>query len=330
MNLHAERHLQTSAQLIAAYDGKEPLASYLKKYFSMHKKHGSKDRKAIVANCYAHFRTLASKFPLGEHISDQINQEALIQSYSLQPLLFLRIRPGKKTNVLQSLQSAAIVFKQIGDDVLALQNTISIDKVLQINKEVVIQDLNSQAFKKILSSIRDQVKSVWDVCAASGGKSILMYDVLDKPYLTLTDIRASIIHNAQKRLSEAKVPVVQFAVQDMSKPVTFSKTFDLVFADVPCSGSGTWGRTPEQLAFFTTSYLSYYTSLQQQIVANCVKAVKPGGYFIYATCSIYKDENELQVQSILKEHSFELISEQYFVGYDQQADTLYGALLKKK
>ena len=108
------------------------------------------------------------------------------------------------------------------------------------------------------------------------------------------------------------------------------KTFDLIFADVPCSGSGTWGRTPEQLAFFTTSYLSYYTSLQQQIVANCVKAVKPGGYFIYATCSIYKDENELQVQSILKEHSFELISEQYFVGYDQQADTLYGALFKKK
>lgn len=330
MHPHEAKHLQTSLTLVQSYDGKEPFATYLKKYFALNKKHGSKDRKAISHHCYDYFRKMAAQFPLKDQISSQIDVDALINAYSKQPFLFLRIRPGKLHKVNQQLQNAKIDFITIKEDAIAIQNTTALDAIIQINKDVVIQDLNSQAFSSILTCIKKEVKTVWDVCAASGGKSILMYDVLDKPALTLTDIRASILHNAEKRLAIAKVPVIQFAVKDISQSMSFSNTFDLVFADVPCSGSGTWGRTPEQLAFFDQAQLIHYTTLQERIIANCMKAVKKGGYLIYATCSIYAAENENQVKKILQDASFELITEQYFTGYHQQADTLFGALFKKK
>jgi hypothetical protein len=52
---HQNQHQETAQKLITAYQGPEPLAAYLKKYFAANKKHGSKDRKSISAFCYAHF-----------------------------------------------------------------------------------------------------------------------------------------------------------------------------------------------------------------------------------------------------------------------------------
>ena len=79
-------------------------------------------------------------------------------------------------------------------------NAVKIDEVLLLNKEVVVQDLNSQRvfdfFKQNKRSDEKTLLSVWDTCAASGGKSILIHDVLkSKVKITASDIRENILSN---------------------------------------------------------------------------------------------------------------------------------------
>jgi 16S rRNA (cytosine967-C5)-methyltransferase len=330
--MHQVIHQNIAHKLLEDYQGLEPLANYLKKYFAANKKHGSRDRKSISAFCYAHFREMITPFPMQDAISKEIDMPLFIASHQTQPLLFIRIRPWQREKVIQKLQTAQIQFKVIGEHTLAMANTTSLQAVLELNKEAVIQDLNSQAIASLLKLVptsMDQVMHVWDACAASGGKSILMYDYLDNIKIHVTDVRESILFNCEKRLQEAGIRPTSLQVVDLTYPFEIKKQFDFVFADVPCSGSGTWGRTPEQLQYFKPAELEKYTKLQAQIIHNIIPAIRKDGYLLFATCSVFEKENEQNISALLATGKFKVIAQQYFKGYQQQADTLFGALLQK-
>jgi 16S rRNA (cytosine967-C5)-methyltransferase len=325
-------HQTIADKLLAEYKGQEPLAAYLKKYFDANKKHGSKDRKNISALCYAYFRKTANSVPLENLISDQIDSAAFVQSHQTQPLLFIRIRPWQKEKVIEKLNAANIAFKEISATTIAFENTTSLQNILELNKEAVIQDLNSQALAELLQLVPTSDEhpiQVWDACAASGGKTILMFDTMSNIRMHLSDVRESILFNADKRLKEAGIRPASVQEIDLTVPFEIKKPFDFVFADVPCSGSGTWGRTPEQLAYFTAAQLNKYTTLQAKILANIIPTVKLGGHLLFATCSVYKVENENNVDALLATGKFKVVKQQYFKGYTQQADTLFGAFLEK-
>ena len=173
---------------------------------------------------------------------------------------------------------------------------------------------------------------VWDACAASGGKSIMAKDRLGKIRLTVSDVRESILHNLKKRFSEAGIGNFQTLVADLATadPLSPGDLFDLVIADVPCSGSGTWGRTPEQLYFFREGKIMDYSQLQQRILYTVLPHVKPGGYLLYITCSVFRQENEEQVAFITKDQRFTLLRQECLKGYDKKADTMFAALLRKE
>jgi 16S rRNA (cytosine967-C5)-methyltransferase len=331
--LHYVVHQHIAESLLAKYKGEEPLANYLKKYFAANKKHGSKDRKNISAICYAHFRDQFKIFPLRSHVSEMIDIAAFEASHKKQPLLFIRVRPWQMELVQAKLKAVAIEFQVVGEDCLSFANTTSLQQVLDINKDAVIQDLSSQGLASLLKLVPtslDRPIQVWDACAASGGKTILMFDYLSNIKIHVSDVRESILHNAEKRLAEANIRPASMQVIDLTKPFEIKQPFDFVFADVPCSGSGTWGRTPEQLAYFTQANLEKYTSLQARIVQNILPTVKLNGHLLFATCSVYKEENEKNVGAILATGKFKLVQQQqYFIGYDKQADTLFGALLER-
>jgi 16S rRNA (cytosine967-C5)-methyltransferase len=330
--MHYAVHQDIANKLLAAYHGEEPLANYLKKYFAANKKHGSKDRKNISALCYTHFRNTVSDFPLANKISDQINAERFVASHQTQPLLFIRIRPWQKEKVIEKLAAANIEYKEVAENAFAFTNTTSLQNSLELNKEAVIQDLNSQALAQLLLLVPTSVAhpiQVWDACAASGGKTILMFDTMSNIRMHLSDIRESILYNADKRLQEAGIRPASVQEIDLTEAFDIKKPFDFVFADVPCSGSGTWGRTPEQLAYFTQAQLNKYTQLQSQILHNIIPTVKLNGHLLFVTCSVYKDENEKNVEALIATGKFKVVKQQYFTGYDQQADTLFGALLEK-
>jgi 16S rRNA (cytosine967-C5)-methyltransferase len=330
---HQNQHQEVAQKLLAAYQGQEPLAAYLKKYFAANKKHGSRDRKSISAFCYAHFRTMHANFPLQDAVSKEIDLPVFIHSHTIQPLLFIRIRPWQKEKVVATLQAAAVEYTEVNENCFAFLNTTSLQNILALNKEAVIQDLNSQALATLLNHVPTSIETpiqVWDACAASGGKTILMFDTMQNIRMHVSDVRESILFNADKRLQEAGIRPASLQVIDLTHPFEIKKPFDFVFADLPCSGSGTWGRTPEQIAFFKKENLNYYTQLQTKIIENILPTVKLNGHLLIATCSVYAAENEAHVAAILAQGQFELIEQRYFKGYTQQADTLFGAILKRR
>lgn len=273
---------------------------------------------------------LAEVFPWQDQCSEGIDANAFIRSHFQQPLLFLRVRPGKKKQVTLKLQG--IPFEWIGDDGIALENSTNIKDLLKLNEEVVVQDISSQETGKLMQKVQLTANpGVWDCCAASGGKSILVSDIFPSRSLTVSDVRPGILSNLHNRLREAGLTVNESHVIDLSdvNSILPSRQFDLVIADVPCSGSGTWGRTPEQLYFFDPQKIDYYAKLQSKIIDRVADAVKPGGYLLYCTCSVFKEENETQVDRFLENHSFEKTNQQLIRGYQRRSDTLFASLLHK-
>ncbi|MGC4231404.1 MAG: Fmu (Sun) domain protein [Niabella sp.] len=365
-------HLNTAVSIVEQYKGEVPFVHFIKKYFSAHKKFGSKDRREITALCYCFFRlgrsypwlsieqkmikgyqlskegwpgewigffaacnlpgeTPRDIFPFKSDVSTGIDRAAFEQSHLIQPDLFLRIRPGYEQAVTAKLRSANIDFEIAGKTV-RLPNSTKTGDIITVNREAVVQDLNSQNVGMLLEKNRSQILNpgpaidVWDCCAASGGKSILVKDIFPHIILTVSDIRPSIIYNLKMRFATAGIKNYSAFVADAAT-ASPDKEFDLIVADVPCSGSGTWARTPEQLSFFKENQVDEYAALQSSIVTNAIRHLRPGGYLLYITCSVFKKENEQRVGE-LQVKGMRLVQQEVLTGYSNKADTMFAALLR--
>jgi 16S rRNA (cytosine967-C5)-methyltransferase len=268
-------------------------------------------------------------FPFNDELSTKIDFLEFNKSVLTQPHLFLRIRPGKQTKALKQLEEAGIKFTLLNNDCIQLDNQSKIDEVVDIDGDVVVQDYNSQRTIEVVSDYYKEGSkvSVWDCCAASGGKSILVHDHYPAARLTVSDVRESILINLRNRFKRAGIRGYESFVTDLSvENFSRDKQYDLVLCDAPCSGSGTWSRTPEQLYFFKREKIDEYAELQKKIVNSASRALKQGGYLLYITCSVFSKENEEVVEFIQSNLSLRLSSMQYLKGYERKADTLFVAL----
>lgn len=275
-------------------------------------------------------------FPFKNLLNAEIDANEFIQSLLIQPDSFLRVRPGKFSQVHEALVNAEIQFSVESETCLRIANGQSFDKHISLDKDAVVQDFSSQKVFQWLGN-HPEIKSknrleVWDCCAASGGKSILISDVLiNKPQLTVTDIRKNIIHNLRERLGRARIPLQRAVVADLTvgqSPFP-EESFDVIIADVPCSGSGTWARTPEQLVWFKTEDVNTYRQKQLAICKTVVPQLKQGGYLIYITCSVFEKEN-MGVVKELESLGLQLLNASVICGYNGKADTMFCAVLKKE
>ena len=381
-------YLNSAVQILSEYDGKSPFSLFIRKFFSHHKKFGSRDRRLIADYCFQYFRIgkalpdssmeeriligrflcstgsnrmlevhkpewnelaslsleeklnvlnvdqdelLNALFPWKEELSKGIEFNNFVASYFIQPDVFLRIRPGNNETVRLKLKGHHIPAKKISDATLSIEANSKVDQVLNIDSEVVIQDLSSQRVGEFISPLlKEDNLNVWDCCAASGGKSIMAYDINPTIQLTVSDVRENILHNLKSRFEVAGIQNYKSAQLDLTKTNSVPDSpFDVIIADVPCTGSGTWGRTPEQLFYFDTSKIEEYTNLQRTIVSNALPNLSIGGYLVYITCSVFKKENEENAEFFKSEFGLEEISQELLKGYDQKADSMFVSLLKK-
>jgi len=272
-------------------------------------------------------------FPLYQHVSEGIDAGHFSKSHVIQPELFLRVRPGRKDKTLEQLQQHNIAYHELSESCIALKNASKLDNVIDLNKDAVVQDYNSQQVGKFFETIIKErgiaPLRAWDCCAASGGKSILAYDLFPSILLSVSDVRTSILHNLQQRFAAAGLNRYEWFVADATKPVEQAKQYDLVICDAPCSGSGTWGRTPEHLVFFEEDRIQQYANLQQKILTNVMPHVQPGGYLLYITCSVFREENEAAVDFINKNNKFQLVQQEILKGYCKKADSMFAALFRQ-
>lgn len=271
-------------------------------------------------------------FPWQYELSEQIEAYPFSASFLQQPHLYLRLRPGKEKPVLQKIQAAGINPLYADSRSIALPNSTRIEEIIQLDNDAVVQDLNSQqVLDPLYAALDDKGKrlTLWDSCAASGGKSLLAHDLFEDLDLTASDVRPSILHNLQARFKRAGIINYKSFVADVSSPAFSTRSrYDVVICDAPCSGAGTWSRTPEQLYSFQPDKINYYADLQKRIARNASRAVKKGGYFVYITCSVFRKENEEVAQYLKENAGIQLESLLYFKGYASKADTLFAALFR--
>jgi len=265
-------------------------------------------------------------FPWKDELSEGIDHHAFCLSFLRQPDLFLRIRPGNEQQVLSKVKEAAHEF--IPPFTLRLPNGTKVETLFTPDKEVVIQDYSSQRIAGFLQSPASPVV-FWDACAASGGKSILAYDMIPGIIITVSDIRESILKNLQQRFRQAGITKFYSFIADLTRkdPALSSDTLpcNLVLADVPCTGSGTWSRTPEELFFFNPGKILTYSAAQRAIVGNIVPRLAPGAALVYTTCSVFRKENEAITGLLREKFGLKQVQAGAIKGYDQKADTMYAA-----
>ncbi|WP_207492883.1 Fmu (Sun) domain-containing protein [Aridibaculum aurantiacum] len=263
-------------------------------------------------------------------VSEGLKLTAFSLSHLRQPKLFIRTRPGKTKAVQAKLDAANIAYEQPAENIFSFTNNTRLEDVLTLHKEYVVQDLSSQRVGNMMK-LPVGAGTVWDCCAASGGKAIMAYDLLQVQKLLVTDVRDSIIKNLVARFRESGIRNYNHLVVDVTNEAAVKKAlgkqlFNLVICDAPCSGSGTWGRTPEQLYYFSTDKIKHYSELQKKIAVNAAQHVAAGGYFLYITCSVLQQENEDVVDWILKHTPLQLAKKELLKGYDEYADSMFAAL----
>lgn len=156
-----------------------------------------------------------------------------------------------------------------------------------------IQDESSM--QAVLAAGLTGNERVLDLCAAPGGKSMMAADILRSrgngtvEARDLTEAKTVLLYENKKRCRMDNVTICQadatvFCPEDAER-------FDVVLADVPCSGLGIIGKKPDIKLFMTPEQEAELCVLQKEILANAVRYVKPGGTLVFSTCTLNKEEN---------------------------------------
>ncbi len=139
-----------------------------------------------------------------------------------------------------------------------------------------------------------------DACAAPGGKTLILAERHLRARIVACESSAPRFAQLRKRLGSLDERVE--CRQADATALTEEAAFDLVLADVPCSGTGTLGRNPEIRHRLRLEDLTRQAERQRAILAAALRAVRPGGCVIYSTCSLEPEENQQVVAAVLAAH----------------------------
>ncbi len=287
------------------------------------------EKVSFIEKEYGDFLDLV--FPFSSSLSKTIEKRAFIISHFVQPNLYIRLKHGMEKKVKTALKEHAVSFEVLSEQTLSLPNGTNLQQIKSLEGSYEVQDWASQQSLNVVDVKANE--SWWDCCAASGGKSLLLLDKEPNIKLLVSDVRLSILRNLDERFEKANVRTYyRKKILDLSQPVDHimqNESFDAILIDAPCSGSGTWGRTPEMLQKFNATEIEYYSSLQKEIVKNTVPYLSSGKTLIYITCSVFAAENEEISQYISNQLGLQLESQQSIIGYDRKADTMFVSKFKK-
>lgn len=137
---------------------------------------------------------------------------------------------------------------------------------------------------------------VLDLCAAPGGKSTLLRDLLHPDSLLVAnEVVGSRVNLLEETLVKWGVPGYAITQSDASRFGQLHGFFDLVLVDAPCSGEGMFRKDPNAVAQWSPANVEACSTRQSRILEEVWPALKPGGTLIYSTCTYNASENEEQV-----------------------------------
>ena len=162
----------------------------------------------------------------------------------------------------------------------------------------VVQDEASQLVAALASPPGE--RRVLDTCAAPGGKTTAIAASMGgRGVVVACDVRPRRIDLLRRTIAATGAPNVRVVQADLLRPLPFSRPFDLVVVDAPCSGLGTLRRDPDIRWRRHERDLITLAATEIAMLQHAADAVAPGGRLIYATCSSEPEENEGVVDAFL-------------------------------
>lgn len=194
-----------------------------------------------------------------------------------------------------------------------------------------LQDAASQMVAPLLNPQAGE--RIFDACAGAGGKSLHLAALMkNKGRILSMDIHEWKLKELKLRARRNGVDIVETRWIDSTKVVKrLEGQADGVLLDVPCSGSGVLKRNPDAKWKLKLSDIEQLKETQKQILGSYSRMVKPGGRLVYATCSVFPEENQMQVQKFLEENTGKWIvkKEISILPHVQNFDGFYAALLQR-
>ncbi|MCR4647669.1 MAG: 16S rRNA (cytosine(967)-C(5))-methyltransferase RsmB [Lachnospiraceae bacterium] len=221
----------------------------------------------------------------------------------------IRIKEGlseeEKAEVIKELKSKNAEINQVFEscDLYSVKGAGSLSGLKTFKEgKFYVQDTGSY----ILCKNVPFGEKILDACSAPGGKSIFLSERFPESLITACDISEDKTEKINENIKRCRAKNIKTLVADASvNNPEWNGYFDVVLADVPCSGLGVMGKKQDIKYNLSEDGLRSLYELQKSILLNISKYVKKGGYLVYSTCTINKAENEYLTDEFVKESDFE-------------------------
>ena len=243
--------------------------------------------------------------------------EKLLEASNSRPQLSIRVNIGKISR--ESLK------KYLEEEGFEVTEGVFSARTLHVKGSGLLEN---EKYKEGYFSVQDEAstiaadqldakpgETVIDVCAAPGGKTSAIAEMMQGEGIVYScDIYEHKLELIEKLAQRLGISIIRPTLLDGTEGnEQWFGIADKVLADVPCSGLGVIRRKPE-IKYKDITDFAELASIQKRILNNAAKYVKNGGTLVYSTCTINKDENELQVEKFLQKHNeFKKIEERQFL-----------------
>jgi 16S rRNA (cytosine967-C5)-methyltransferase len=164
---------------------------------------------------------------------------------------------------------------------------------------IYLQDQGSQ----MVAHLAAAAGSILDACAAPGGKSTLAADLIGaEGFVVAAEASLRRVRTLAHLVGRWGSSNVRVVAADAERP-PFTRRFDVVLLDAPCSGLGTLGRRPDIRWRLTPADIGWHAERQRRLLLSLAPLVKPGGKLVYSVCSAEPEEGELVAQALIEEQS---------------------------
>jgi 16S rRNA (cytosine967-C5)-methyltransferase len=225
---------------------------------------------------------------------------AILEAGNQHPPMTLRVNQRRNTTAdyMMQLTQRDLSSRLVAPDALQLDKPVPVDRLPGFFDGMVsIQDAGAQYAARLLD-IHDGMR-VLDACAAPGGKTAHILELADAEMVAV-DKDAGRLQRVAENLQRLQL-AAQLVVGDAAEPAVWwdGKPFDRILADVPCSASGVVRRHPDIKWLRRSTDMAGFAAQQLDILRALWRLLAQDGKLLYATCSVFHQENEQVVASFL-------------------------------
>lgn len=227
----------------------------------------------------------------------------ILEADNRHPPLTLRVnrRRVSRQLFLEKLAAAGIAARSVGEDGVLLESPCAVERIPGFaDGDASVQDASAQLAAVMLDA--KPGSRVLDACSAPGGKAAHILERADVELLAV-DIDEERLARVRATLQRLGLSA-SLACGDAAQPRAWwdGKLYDYILADVPCSASGVVRRHPDIKWLRREDDIAQYAKRQALILDALWQLLGRDGKLLYATCSIFQEENSLQVARFLERH----------------------------